>query len=291
MAETARIRFDHVSIAVKSIDRALEWFARYFPITVRHAKQFEEQLSGPFYWIDFWLGGFVIELIEDPPGRPGFVTKFIEKKGEGMHHLSLEVERLGPLVERLEADGVRVVEKQGDGSSPFAFISPRSAFGALIQLWQVADFDAPHRLPPPSESGVIFDHFSFAVKDILAGYRFFRTYFPPVDTWHEPHLAGSTGTFVLGHMTVGGRKVEFVQSPGAGTRGDFVGKFIERYGEGLHHMTLIVKDFDSTLARLKAGGVRIVDESQNWRGEKEFYISPRSAFGVLIQCWDRDEEE
>jgi len=283
------MRFDHVSIAVKSVDRALEWFARYFPITIRNQKRFEEQVSGPFYWADFWLGGFAIELIEDPPGKPGFVTKFIEKKGEGMHHLSLEVDRLDPLVERLESGGVRVVEKQTDGKSPFAFISPRSAFGALIQLWQVPDFDS-HR-PAPPETTVTFDHFSFAVRDIQAGYRFFKTYFPPVEVWHEPHVASSTGTFVLGHIGVAGRKVEFVQSPGPGTKGDFVGKFIERYGEGLHHMTLIIKNFDATLARLKQGGVRIVDESQNWRGEKEFYISPRSAFGVLIQAWDRDEEE
>jgi hypothetical protein len=51
-------------------------------------------------------------------------------------------------------------------------------------------------------------------------------------------------------------------------------------------MTINLKEFESTAAKLKAGGVRIVDENTNWRGEREFYISPKSAFGTLIQIWD-----
>jgi len=100
----------------------------------------------------------------------------------------------------------------------------------------------------------------------------------------EPHLA-SEG-FILGHVDISGFKLEFLQSPGNGARNDFVGKFIEKYGEGLHHMTVNLKDFGGTLGKLKEGGVRIVDENTNWRGEREFYISPSSAFGALIQIWE-----
>ena len=107
-----RLRFDHVSIAVKSIDRAYEFFAKYFPIKLRGAKSLDEQVSGSFYWQDFHLGGFVVELIEDPPGKPGFVTKFIERHGEGMHHLSIETDGLDKLVANLKAGGVRVVDEQ-----------------------------------------------------------------------------------------------------------------------------------------------------------------------------------
>ena len=81
--DEVRMRFDHVSIAVKSIDRAYEFFAKYFPIKFRSAKSMDEQVSGSFYWQDFHLGGFVVELIEDPPGKPGFVTKFIEQAWRG----------------------------------------------------------------------------------------------------------------------------------------------------------------------------------------------------------------
>src|SRR5258708_25191819 len=96
-SEEVRMRFDHVSIAVKSIDRAYEFFSKYFPITMRSPKTMDEQVAGSFYWQDFHLGGFVVELIEDPAGKPGFVSRFIAQHGEGMHHLSIEVDNLEAL--------------------------------------------------------------------------------------------------------------------------------------------------------------------------------------------------
>src|ERR1035437_4824559 len=93
-----RMRFDDVSIAVKSIDRAYEFFAKYFPHKLAQPKT--DRLAGRRFvcWQDFHLGGFVVELIEDPPGKPGFVTKFIDKHGEGLHHLSIETDNLDAMV-------------------------------------------------------------------------------------------------------------------------------------------------------------------------------------------------
>jgi methylmalonyl-CoA/ethylmalonyl-CoA epimerase len=283
MIEGVRMRFDHVSIAVRSIDRAYSFFQRYFPTHFRNEKKRDDQVSGSFYWQDLWLGGFAIEMIEDLPGEKTFVGKFIDKHGEGMHHLSIEVDHLKPLTDAMKRDGIRIVDEQTfpDGSAT-AFISPRSAFGALIQFWQVPNFDAPH--PPPAPDGLArFDHVSLAVKDIRKAQDFFLRYFN-ASMGSEPELA-SEG-FLLGNLNVAGLKVEFIQSPGTGDKNDFVAKFIAKYGEGLHHMTINLKKFDSTLRKLKADGIRIVDESKNWRGEGEFYISPRSAFGTLIQVWD-----
>ena len=45
-------------------------------------------------------------------------------------------------------------------------------------------------------------------------------------------------------------------------------------------------DFRTTVEKLKRDGVRVVDEKKNWRGERQYFISPQSAFGVLIQVWD-----
>src|SRR5277367_6234691 len=63
--DDVRLKFDHVSIAVKSIDRAYDFFAKYFPIKLRGAKSLDDQVSGSFYWHDFHFCGFVVELIED----------------------------------------------------------------------------------------------------------------------------------------------------------------------------------------------------------------------------------
>ncbi len=282
MIEGVRMRFDHVSIAVRSIDRAYQFFQRYFPVHFRSEKRRDDQVSGSFHWQDLWLGGFAIEMIEDLPGEKTFVGKYIDRRGEGMHHLSIEVDHLKPLIDAMKRDGVRIVDEQTfpDGSAT-AFISPRSAFGTLIQFWQVPHFDDP-KVPPP-DGRARFDHVSMAVKDIRKAYDFFLRYFPAT-IGREPHLA-SEG-FILGSLDIAGFKLEFIQSPGTGGKSDFVGNFIEKYGEGLHHMTINLKDFGPTLRKLKADGVRIVDENKNWRGESEFYISPRSAFGTLIQVWD-----
>jgi len=282
MIEGVRMRFDHVSIAVRSIDRAYQFFQRYFPIHFRNEKRRDDQVSGSFLWQDFWLGGFAIELIEDLPGQKTFVGKFIDKHGEGMHHLSIEVDNLSPLTNTMKRDGVRIVDEQTfpDGSAT-AFISPRSAFGALIQFWQVPHFDNPKL--PPLDGLARFDHVAMAVKDIRKAQEFFMRYFPAT-MGREPHLA-SEG-FILGNLNIAGFKLEFIQSPGTGGKADFVGNFIEKYGEGLHHMTINMKEFDQTVRKLKADGVRVVDENKNWRGESEFYISPKSAFGTLIQVWD-----
>ena len=279
------MRFDHVSIAVRSIDRALEFFQKYFPVTIREPKTFEEQVSGSFWFQSIHLGGFAIELIEDPPDKPGFVTKFIERHGEGMHHLSIEVNHLEPIIAPLKADGYRIVDEMTMPSgSATAFISPRSAFGALIQFWQVPDFDNPH--PKPAPDGLAyFDHVSLAVKDIKAAYDFFGKYLGGTSP-RDIHVSNSEGNFQLGNMQIAGFKLEFIASPPHPVEHDFVSKFISRYGEGMHHISMDIKDFDGMRDRLKRDGIRVVDEKRNWRGERQFFISPTSAFGVLIQVWD-----
>jgi len=284
--DNVQMQFDHVSIAVRSIDRAVEFFSRYFPLQERNPRTRDDQVSGAFYWQDFWLGGFVVEFIEDLPNQPGFVTRFIEKHGEGMHHLSIEVNHLDPVVAKLKGDGIRVVDEQKYPSgSATAFISPRSAFGALIQFWQVPDFDAPH--PNPAPDGLVhFDHVSLAVTDIRKASEFFSKYFAPTAPGRDPHVSNSEGNFMIGNILVAGFKLEFIQSPPEKVGNDFVAKFIGRYGEGMHHISLDLREFDSTLERLKRDGVRVVDEKRNRRGERQFFISPRDAFGVLVQVWD-----
>lgn len=285
LADNVRIRFDHVSIAVHSIDRAMAFFQRYFPTYPRNPKQPSEQASGGFMWQDFYLGGTAVELIEELPGRQGFITRFLRRHGEGMHHISFEVDRLGPVVAALTAGGVRVVDEFAleDGSKT-AFISPRAAFGALIQFWQPADYDHPAP-QPPADGLARFDHVAMAVRDIRAAMDFFRRYFG-AQIVNEPIPSSSQGNFILAHIDIAGFKLEFLQSPGEGASDDFVGGFIERHGEGLHHFTLDVKDFDGILGPLVRDGVRVVGKEINWRGERQFFISPQSAFGTLIQVWE-----
>lgn len=282
-----RMRFDHVSIAVHSIDRAIEFFQRYFPVNIRNERRRDDQVSGSFHWQDLWLGGFAVEFIEDLPGQQSFVSKFIARHGEGLHHLSIEVDRLAPVVERLRRGGVRVVDEQTfpDGSAT-AFISPRSAFGALVQFWQVTDFDGEHKQRPAPDGLAHFDHVSLAVREVPRALDFFTRYFAPIGQVRQAHRSHSQGNFMIGDAEIAGFKLEFIQSPPNPVENDFVARFIAKYGEGMHHISVDLKEFDATRERLKKSGVRVVDERTNDRGERQFFISPRDAFGVLIQVWD-----
>ncbi len=252
---SVRMRFDHISIAARSIDRGVEWFRRYFPVHPRSPKQISEQARGGFLWQDFYLGGTAVEFIEELPGRQDFITEFIRKRGEGFHHISFEVDRLDPVVETLAARGVRIVDHHdlADGTRT-AFISPRSAFGVLIQFWQPVDYDQP--IPRPEPDGLArFDHIALAVRDLRQAMSFFAEHLGATIT-HEPVISATQGNFLLAHAEVAGMTFEFLQSPGPGTPDDFVANFIERRGEGLHHFTVDLKDFDAIAAqpRRRASG-------------------------------------
>src|SRR5262245_14259988 len=137
------MRVDHVSIAVHDIDTALGFFRGCLPIEMRVEKR--AGYTDDFNWCDFYVGSFKLELIEAT--RPdSFVRRFIDRRGEGLHHLSLEVTDLRPLIERLEGDGLRIVDRVDAGNGDVtAFISPRSAHGVLIQFWQVPQVIEPER--------------------------------------------------------------------------------------------------------------------------------------------------
>ncbi len=182
---------------------------------------------------------------------------------------------------------MRVVDEQKyDSGSATAFISPRSAFGALIQFWHTPNWEQAH--PKPAPDGLAyFDHVSLAVKDIAAAYKFFTTLLSRARksaTRFTPAIPKATSTSAISRSPAS--SLNSSRARAHKPDNDFVGKFIARYGEGMHHVSIDLKDFDETRERLKRDGVRVVDEKRNWRGERQYFISPQSAFGVLIQIWD-----
>jgi methylmalonyl-CoA epimerase len=277
---------DHVSIAVPAIDEGLAFFRRHFPLRMGVAKR--PGYVDEFNWCDFYLGSFKLELIES--ARPdSFVERFLARRGPGFHHWSLYVDRLAPLLERLEADGVRIVDRfdAGDGDVT-AFISPRSCFGVLVQFWQAGDLGARERLEGAGyrlRNGqtvqMRVDHIAIAVRDMDATLRFFATHFP--FALRRPPHPGWDGTFSVASFYVNGYKVELIQA--IADRASFVERFIERRGEGLHHLSIDIDQLEPYVAQLEADGVRVVDQRDLRTGAKTAFISPRSAGGVLIQLW------
>ena len=109
-----------------------------------------DEMHAGFRWLQFKLpGGGKIEIIE-PLTKDGFLFKFLTKRGEGMHHVTMYVRDLALAIEQLRAAGYNPIDI--NLASEFwkeAFISPREANGVLIQLAQVPDVDATNPMIRP----------------------------------------------------------------------------------------------------------------------------------------------
>jgi methylmalonyl-CoA/ethylmalonyl-CoA epimerase len=286
-----KLRVDHVSIAVRSIDRALDFFLKHFPARPNEPKQAGYGEPPEFSWTDFTIGRFKIELIES--ARPAsFVERFLAKRGEGFHHLSCEIADLDRQLERLEADGIRIVDRfDGADGHATAFVHPRSAFGTLIQFWQQREHGA---LEAPSAGGIAVrdgarwqvDHLSLALERVEPAVRFFERHFAG-RLEVESHL-GYDQSFRLLQMRLRDYRLELME---AARPESFLARFLDRRGEGMHHLSIDVEDLDTALAPLERAGVTIVDRLDFAPGRRTAFLHPRSAFGVLIQFWQVPVED
>ena len=125
----------------------------------------------------------------------------------------------------------------------------------------------------------VLDHIGIAVKDLSAALAFYRDALGlEVEAPEEVASQRVRAHFVA----VGGAKLELLE----GTSPDSaIAKYIEKRGPGLHHITLRVDDIAQALARLKARGVRLVDEEPRSGAEGSLiaFVHPASTGGVLIE--------
>lgn len=129
MAKVKKI--SHVGVAVENVDRAISLLRDCFGAKLAFKKTIptQRQISAMVS-----LGEATFELME-PTEPDSVVAKFIKSRGEGLHHVSIEVEDINELVESLEAKGIKVVGKLLEGPGPkFAFVHPKGMLGILIEL-------------------------------------------------------------------------------------------------------------------------------------------------------------
>jgi methylmalonyl-CoA epimerase len=286
------LRVDHVSIAVREIAPALALLRRVLPIRMRAEPQpgYDDQ----FRWTDFWVGDWKLELIES--ARPGsFVERFLARRGEGFHHLSIDVaeQTLDAYTGALEAEGLRIVDRGGwgDDGSATAFISPRTSPGVLVQFWQIAGYKGGRFADDPTDpvvtrDGVRFrvDHLALAVRSIDETLAWFQRFFPVRIS--RPRHRGWDGTHDLAHLWLANWKLELLEPVRPES---FVARFLERRGEGFHHLAIDVDRLDPLAERLAGDGIRLVDRADLGGGRKTGFIHPRDAHGVLLQFWQEPE--
>jgi len=131
MANEAIGRLDHIGIAVKNVAEARKFFEEI--LGARFLYEHDNPEAG-YKVAEFDFNGLTLELLE-PLGEKSFLHGFLEKRGEGVHHLTIDVPNSKEKVAELKQAGVKVVnEREFAADSYEAFISPRSSHGVLIQI-------------------------------------------------------------------------------------------------------------------------------------------------------------
>jgi methylmalonyl-CoA/ethylmalonyl-CoA epimerase len=124
---------EHIGIAVVDLNKAIDFYERVFSLKCYNIEEVPEQKVITAF---FMVGQIKIELLQstDPEGPIG---KFIEKRGEGLHHLAFAVEDIREKLKFVENSGVKLIDavpRQGAEGLQIAFLHPKSTFGVLTEL-------------------------------------------------------------------------------------------------------------------------------------------------------------
>jgi methylmalonyl-CoA/ethylmalonyl-CoA epimerase len=128
-------KVEHIGIAVKNIASANTLFAKLFGKKSYKLEKVEREGVATSF---FQMGETKIELLE-AISPDSAIAKFIEKKGEGIHHIAFEVEDIKSEMTRLEKEGFTLLNKEpqkGADNKLVCFLHPKSANGVLIELCQ-----------------------------------------------------------------------------------------------------------------------------------------------------------
>jgi len=135
MSQFAAKGLDHVAIAVKDLDAAVKYYVEVLGFAPPELEEVPEQQVKVAI---FGHGPGRIELI-CPTTKDSGVAKFLEKRGEGLHHVCIEVGDIEATLASLKAKGAQLIDetpKVGAGGAKVAFIHPRGAHGVLTELRQ-----------------------------------------------------------------------------------------------------------------------------------------------------------
>jgi len=132
------IEIDHVAIAVHDLEAAIAWYADVFGATVEHREIVES--DGVEEALVRVADSYVQLLTPTRDDSP--VAKYLEKRGEGLHHVAYRVADCAAALEAVKASGYQVIDhvpRPGSRATTVAFINPKASFGTLIELVQESD--------------------------------------------------------------------------------------------------------------------------------------------------------
>lgn len=125
----------HIGIAVRDVEASIPLYTNVLGMELEKIEEVDsEQVKVAFIKI----GEARIELLE-PLSEKSAIHNFLDKKGEGIHHIALEVEDINQRLKHLQEKGIRLINeqaKQGADNAQIAFLHPKSTNGVLFELCQ-----------------------------------------------------------------------------------------------------------------------------------------------------------
>lgn len=125
----------HVAVVVSDVDASLKFWRDALGMTVSEMRAVPAEEARVAFMP---LAGSELELVQPISAGTG-LARFLEKRGQGLHHVCLEVDDLEAMLSQLKARGVRLIneEPRGEsGSRRYAFVHPESTGGVLVELYQ-----------------------------------------------------------------------------------------------------------------------------------------------------------
>ncbi len=130
-------RIEHIGIAVKDLESSISFYEEAFGLKCYAVEEVADQGVRTAF---FRIGDTKIELLESTdPGGP--IARFIEKRGEGMHHIAYAVDDVDTSLSELESKGVRLIDKSARGGAEglqIGFLHPGSTGGVLTEICSVS---------------------------------------------------------------------------------------------------------------------------------------------------------
>ena len=134
MAEIKSIH--HIAVVVEDVEASLKFWQEILGLQPTAVSDMPAEAARIAF---LPLGESEIELVQ-PTSPDSGISRYLEKRGPGMHHLCLQVDDIAGMLSRLKASGIQLINeepKPGEGGRLYAFIHPRSANGVLVELYQL----------------------------------------------------------------------------------------------------------------------------------------------------------
>ncbi len=251
---------DHVAVAVNDIERAADFYRDVFQLDLIMGLSYPP--DGVHTNLVFSLGSLnEIELL-GPLGDRGFLVEFLQKHGEGFHHLALEVTDIERKTEQLEKNGIRIFGGTQHKGMRFTFLHPSSTLRLGLQLVQ-------RKPQKPSRNPFIkgIDHVAVRVRNVEQGCHFF---IHQLGAARDSSGRDRTLDCTCDRFAAGGAHFHLLY--------DFRNSSPASVKEGLHHLAVKVNDLSQATDHLKQFDINPLDR---WSDGKSVFLPPDKMFGVL----------